>query len=137
MLSKRWTIVSTRQLVSATIALFLLIPASPAQEEEGDHRPVLLVCADPNNLPYSNDRGEGFENQLAQMIADDLDMRLEYYWQPETRGFISHSLAAGACDVMMSVPSETDAALVSLPLYRSSYVFLYRADSGLDLSSAR
>ena len=87
---------------------------------------VLRVCADPNNLPFSNNRGEGFENKIAEMVASDLGWRLEYTWWAQRRGFFRNTLKAGACDAVIGVPSGFEMALTTMPYYRSSYVFLYR-----------
>src|SRR3954470_8843749 len=86
-----------------TAALFT--PASRAT------RPALRVCADPNNLPYSNDKEEGFENQLAQLLARDLGTRVEYTWWSQRRGFIRNTLNAGSCDVVIGVPTGLDMVL--------------------------
>lgn len=95
----------------------------------------LRVCADPNNLPFSNDRGEGFENKIASLFAHDLNAPLRYYWLPQSRGFVRKTLNTGACDVIMGVPDQYDPVLTTKPYYRSSYVFVYRADRGWNLSS--
>lgn len=98
-------------------------------------RAVLRVCADPNNLPFSNDRREGFENRLAAMLAEDAGMELEYLWWAQRRGFIRNTLNAGECDVVMGVPAGFDLALTTRPYYRSSYVFVTRGDRGHRLRS--
>src|SRR5689334_8583831 len=84
----------------------------------------LRVCADPNNLPFSNDRQEGFENKLANLIARELGRKVEYFWAPQRRGFFRTTLSAGRCDVVMSVPTRLERALPTKPYYRSTYVFL-------------
>jgi mxaJ protein len=96
---------------------------------------VLRVCADPNNLPFSNDRGEGFENRLAEMLAADLGMRVEYTWWAQRRGFVRNTLGAGQCDVLMGVPAGFELAATTRPYYRSTYVFVSRRDRGLGLRS--
>ena len=96
---------------------------------------VLRVCADPNNLPFSNERGEGFENKIAELLAHDLGERVEYTWWAQRRGFFRNTLKAGMCDVVMGVPSGFEMALTTRPYYRSSYVFLSRKDRHLNLSS--
>src|SRR6476469_5837465 len=79
---------------------------------------TLRVCADPNNLPFSNERGEGFENQIANAIARDLHKSVTYYWHPQRRGFLRATLLAGMCVVVMGVPSALDMARVTRPYYR-------------------
>lgn len=96
---------------------------------------LLRVCADPNNLPFSNERGEGFENALAQMIAGDLHLRVATTWWPQRRGFVRHTLKAGKCDIVMGVPAHYDLVTTTRPYYRSTYVFVTRHDRALDLRS--
>jgi mxaJ protein len=102
--------------------------------EPGPDR-VLRVCADPNNLPFSNDRLEGFENRIAAIIAADLGARVEYTWHAQRRGFIRETLRAERCDVVAGIPSSFELALATRPYYRSTYVFVYRTDSGIDIAS--
>jgi mxaJ protein len=90
----------------------------------GADQRVLRVCADPNNMPYSNDRGAGFENRLAQLVARELGARVEYTWYAPGRGYLRNSLNAELCDVVMGVPSALDTVAVSRPYYRSTYVFV-------------
>ena len=87
---------------------------------------VLKVCADPNNLPFSNQRLEGFENQIAALVADRLGATLEYVWWAQRRGYIRNTLRAGACDAMMGLPSRIEQAATTEPYYRSSYMFVTR-----------
>jgi mxaJ protein len=85
---------------------------------------LLRVCADPNNLPFSNARGEGFENRLAELVAHDLGMRVSYTWWAQHRGYLRNTLNAGACDVLMGVPAHLDRTETTRPYYRSTYVFV-------------
>ena len=96
---------------------------------------VLRVCADPNNLPFSNNRGEGFENKIAELLAQDLGERVEYTWWAQRRGFFRNTLKSGMCDVVIGVPSGFEMALTTKPYYRSSYVFLSRNDRHLNVKS--
>ncbi|HET8713030.1 MAG TPA: substrate-binding domain-containing protein [Gemmatimonadales bacterium] len=100
-----------------------------------DPAPELAVCADPNNLPFSNERLEGFENKLAAIIAADLGRQVRYTWLPQRRGFVRNTLRAGRCDVLMGVPSSFELARPTIPYYRSTYVFVYRKDRHLDVRS--
>lgn len=95
----------------------------------------LRVCADPNNMPFSNERGEGFENALAELVARDLGRTVRYTWWPQRRGFIRNTLAAGKCDVVMGVPATYELAQPTRPYYRSTYVFVTRADRNLRITS--
>lgn len=93
----------------------------------------LRICADPNNLPFSDAQGRGFENAIARLLAEDLHRPLAYAWWPQRRGFIRNTLKAGKCDVVIGVPAHLDMALTTAPYYRSSYVFVTRRDRHLDL----
>jgi mxaJ protein len=87
---------------------------------------VLRACADPNNLPFSDSTGAGFENRLAELVAAELHARLEYDWWAQRRGFVRNTLAAGGCDVLLGIPASFDRALRTRPYYRSTYVFVTR-----------
>jgi len=96
---------------------------------------ALRVCADPNNLPFSNERGEGFENRLAALIARDLHARVEYTWWAQRRGFVRNTLKTGTCDVIMGVPAAMDMVERTAPYYRSTYVFVTRRTGGIAVRS--
>jgi mxaJ protein len=87
---------------------------------------VLRVCADPNNLPFSNEAQQGFENKIADLVARALDARLEYEWWPQRRGFVRNTLRAGNCELIVGVPSSFELAATTRPYYRSTYVFVTR-----------
>jgi mxaJ protein len=95
----------------------------------------LRVCSDPNNLPFSNARGEGFENRIAELIARDLGTTVSYYWFAQRRGFVRNTLTANKCDVIVGVPSSFELALTTRPYYRSTYVFVTRRDRKLAIES--
>jgi mxaJ protein len=86
----------------------------------------LRVCADPNNLPFSNEHGEGFENAIAGLVARELGRHATFYWLPQRRGFVRNSLTAGLCDLIAGVPAGYDLVRTTRPYYRSSYVFVSR-----------
>ena len=96
---------------------------------------TLRVCADPNNLPYSNQQQEGFENRLARLLADDRGAALAFTWSAQRRGFLRATLNASRCDVVMGLPSASTGVRTTEPYYRSTYVFVSRADSGLAVTS--
>jgi len=96
---------------------------------------ALRVCADPNNLPFSNEKQEGFENRIASLIAKDLGVPVRYAWWPERRGFVRNTLKAGICDVIMEVPASYELTGHTAPYYRSTYVFVTRADRKLRIRS--
>jgi mxaJ protein len=118
---------------AAGFVLILFFACSPSQAKMAERE--LRVCADPNNLPFSNSRREGFENKLANLIASDLHAKVSYTWWAQRRGFIRNTLNAGKCDVVMGVPSSFDLALTTNSYYRSSYVFVTRKDRKLDIRS--
>jgi mxaJ protein len=95
----------------------------------------LRVCADPNNLPFSNEHREGFENRIAELLGRELHRPVAYTWAPEWRGFIRKTLGAGRCDVVLGIPASSDRVLATRPYYTSTYVFLSRRDRGLDIHS--
>jgi len=95
----------------------------------------LRVCADPNNLPFSNEAGEGIENRLAELLAHDMHAQVEYTWWAERKSFLKNSLGAGLCDVVMGVPPELDTVSATRPYYTSTYVFVERQDRGLKIAS--
>jgi mxaJ protein len=115
--------------VSVTIVALLFVGSTSANEATNN---PLRVCADPNNLPYSNDRREGFENRLAELVARDLGRDgVHYTWWAQRRGFLRNTLNVAACDVVMGMPSDADGALTTHSYYRSSYVFVSRTDRHL------
>jgi mxaJ protein len=89
----------------------------------------LRVCGDPDNLPYSNDRLQGFENKIAAVIAADLGAEVKYTWWPHQRGLVKNTLEAGTCDVIFGVPHDLESVLATKPYYRSSYVIVHRKGS--------
>ena len=117
----------------AALALAGLVGiASPASAAPNG---ALRVCADPNNLPFSNSAEAGFENKLGSMVAEALGRSLSYTWWAQRRGFIRNTLKVEKCDVVMGVPSGFDLVEATKPYYRSTYVFVSRRDEHLDLSS--
>ena len=115
-------------VLSGALALAgLLAGAAPAAP--------LRVCADPNNLPFSNERREGFENRIAELVGRELHRPVAYTWAPEWRGFVRKTLGAGRCDVVLGIPASSDRVLATRPYYTSTYVFLSRRDRGLDIHS--
>lgn len=95
----------------------------------------LRVCADPNNLPYSNRQQQGFENKIVELIAGDMGTQATYYWYPQRGRFFKQTLGSDACDLVMSVPSTMPGLAVTQPYYRSSYVFISRRDRNLHIRS--
>jgi len=93
---------------------------------------VFRVCADPSNLPFSDDAGEGFENKLAQLFADKLGEPVSYTWFPQVIGFVRNTLNALRCDVIMGSAVGDDLVQTTNPYYRTTYALVFAPDSGLD-----
>lgn len=91
----------------------------------------LRVCADPDNLPFSNNTQQGFENQIARLVARELHTNLVFQWQRMGRGFVRDYLNVGECDVLIGIPANFKPVLTTTPYYRSSYVFVTRKDAKL------
>jgi len=115
-------------VVAIAAAALLVLPSAAAGR-------TLRVCAEPDNLPLSNEREAGFENRIASVIADELHATLVYEWQPQRRGFVRKTIGADLCDVWLGVPVGFDRVLTTRPYYRSGYVFLNRADAHEPLTS--
>jgi mxaJ protein len=121
------------RLHSYCIALLVITFASRAMSfaQAG----TLRVCADPNNMPFSNSNGEGFENKLSQIIAQDLGDNVEYTWWAQRRGYVRNTVKAGNCDVWLGVVTDIERLDTTRPYYRSTYVFVSRTDRHLDIKS--
>lgn len=111
---------------AAIVSAFFM--AAPAQAP-------LRVCADPNNLPFTNERLEGFENRIATQLARDLGTTVAYTWWAQRRGFLRNTLNARLCDVVMGLPSDIELAATSEPYYRSTYVFVTQRSRHLNVRS--
>jgi len=108
--------------------LFFFASTSFAQD-------TLRVCADPNNLPFSNRREQGFENKIATLLARDMKQILEYEWYAQRRGYLRNTILAGRCDLIMGIATGVAMVETTEPYYRSTYVFVTRAASRLKLNS--
>ena len=93
---------------------------------------VLRVCADPRNLPFSNDKGDGFENKLGELFAEKLHKKLDYMYFPQAAGFVRMTLAAHRCDVIMGFPQGDDMVQGTNPYYRTAYALVTKQGGGLD-----
>jgi quinoprotein dehydrogenase-associated probable ABC transporter substrate-binding protein len=100
---------------------------------------MLRVCADPGNMPFSDTKGQGFENKIAEVLADAMGAKVTYAWRPTfERGLTRQPMNdLNLCDVMIGVPTDFEALLTTTPLYRSTYVFVYRKDKGIDIKSLK
>ncbi|MCC5884290.1 MAG: quinoprotein dehydrogenase-associated putative ABC transporter substrate-binding protein [Halomonas sp.] len=116
----------TMGLAAATAVL-----ANPPERQE---REALRVCADGNNLPFSNQAGEGFENRIAELMADDLGVPLTYVWSPQVMGFVRNTLELRVCDVMIGVVAGYDFLQNTNAYYRSVYALVVPEDSELEVT---
>jgi len=132
---RRWLLIS----LSAFIVLLIDREVARAQTTDGadlsielvDPK-VLRVCADPRNLPFSNEKGEGFENKLGELFAEKLQKKLDYMYFPQATGFVRMTLAAHRCDVIMGFPQGDDLVQGTNPYYRTAYALVAKQGSGLD-----
>ncbi|HET7675195.1 MAG TPA: quinoprotein dehydrogenase-associated putative ABC transporter substrate-binding protein [Gammaproteobacteria bacterium] len=137
-----WRTLLTAMLALAFLIAMLSITAHAAHAGPRGAAPApmvepLKVCADPNNLPFSNRAGQGFENRLAQMIAGAMHTQVEYTWWPQREDFLRDTIDAGACDVVMALPTQSTEELTTIPYYRSTYAIVYRADAPYKIKSLR
>ena len=93
---------------------------------------VFRACADPRNLPFSNDKGEGFENKLAELFATKLGKKLSYTYFPQATGFVRMTLGTYRCDIIMGFPQGDDQAQLTIPYYRTTYALVTKRGSGLE-----
>jgi quinoprotein dehydrogenase-associated probable ABC transporter substrate-binding protein len=93
---------------------------------------VLRVCADPHNMPFSNENGEGFENKLAELFAEKLHKKLAYTYFPQATGFVRMTLGSHRCDVIMGFPQGDDLVQSTNPYYRTAYALIYKGGGDLD-----
>ena len=124
--------------MSRTVKAFataLVVAFAASRSTVSTQSKSLRVCGDPDNLPYSNDKLEGFENKIAAIVAADLGTAPSYAWWPHQRGLVRNTIDAGTCDVIFGVPEGLDVILWTKPYYRSSYVMAYRKGSGYALAS--
>jgi len=110
-------------------------PLAPDQQVLPKPKLELRVCATPDNLPFSNEQREGFENKIAELIARDMGLPIHYTFHPQRRGFVRRTLNAGTCNLIMGAPTGIEMLITTKPYYRSTYVFVTRADRKLGLKS--
>jgi mxaJ protein len=120
---------SVCKALCAFVTVWALLASAPMAQVP------LRVCADPNNMPFSNERGEGFENKIATLVANEMNRSLQYFWLPQRRGFIRNSLNVGRCDVVIGVPAQYGLLQPTRSYYRSSYAFVTRRDRHLPIDS--
>lgn len=132
---RRWLLVSllvvTAFLLGRSAAIAQINETGDLSIELVDPK-VLRVCADPRNLPFSNEKGEGFENKLAELFAEKLQKKLDYMYFPQATGFVRMTLGAHRCDVIMGFPQGDELVQGTNPYYRTAYALVAKAGSGLD-----
>jgi mxaJ protein len=111
------------------LAVALAITGTSAAARE------LRVCADPNNLPFSDERREGFENRIVEIVAQELGASVSYTWWAQRRGFLRNTLNARRCDLVAGIPAGMETLRTTAPYYRSGYVFVSRLADRLDIDS--
>jgi mxaJ protein len=115
-------------MTGRVLASLLLVGRLAAADE-------LRVCGDPSNLPFSNEKLEGLENKIAEVLARDLGAEVVYTWWPHQRGLVKKVINAGKCDVLIGIPKGYDPVLWTKPYYRTGYVIAYRKDKGIHVHS--
>src|ERR1700757_825247 len=120
---------------SLRVASLLLIAAGPLAAQTGEviDRSELKVCADPNNLPFSNEKKEGFENKIAELMGKELGLAVDYVWFPQVIGFVRNTLQAHLCDLVMGTVAGDEIMQTTNPYYFTTYVMFYGSDKGLAL----
>lgn len=134
-LGSRWCSVASLAAVGVALgglAIAIILPAPTFAQAPGEivDRTELRVCADPNNLPFSNEKGEGFENKIAQIIGDELKLPVSYVFFPQVIGFVRNTLRARNCDLIIGTAAGDEIVQTTTPYYYSAYVAVYAADKG-------
>ncbi|HEV2550120.1 MAG TPA: substrate-binding domain-containing protein [Stellaceae bacterium] len=115
----------------AMVAAGLALAAVEAFGQGSLPHSELRVCADPNNLPFSNEKGDGFENKIAELLGRDMSLPVKYFWFPQIIGFVRNGLQAGRCDLVMGTVAGDEIMQTTTPYYFTSYMLVFRADKKL------
>ena len=134
---RRWRVMAAICIAAAMICTRDIAVAQQAQDDadlsiELVDPKVLRVCADPRNLPFSDEKGEGFENKLAELFAEKLQKKLDYMYFPQATGFVRMTLAAHRCDVIMGFPQGDELVQGTNPYYLTAYALVAKPGSGLE-----
>src|SRR5215510_14238685 len=121
----------TKLTLAARLAVVPVLLCSLSGRAPAEDAKQLRVCGDPNNLPFSNEKLEGIENKIADVVAKDLGLKLVYTWWPHQRGVIKRVLNTRRCDVMLGIPKGYDLVAWTKPYYRTGYVLAYRKGRAL------
>jgi mxaJ protein len=106
--------------------------ATTAAVSAAADKPELVVCADPNNLPFSNRAGQGFENKIVDLIAKDMEVRVRYVWWAQRRGYVRNTLNEAKCDLWPGIATSVSMVATTRPYYRSTYMFVSRDSARLN-----
>ena len=125
--------------VSMAAAIDEIPPLNPDEGRPGEQARVptlkeFRVCTDPDNLPFSNNKQEGFEDKIAAVLAEDLKLPLSFMYAFNRFGFLRNTIKAKRCDVLMAVPPDYDPVMTSKPYYRTGHVFVWRKESGYNIT---
>lgn len=126
--------IGTAALLAVLLGMAHVAPVCAAEGHRADlvNRTALRVCADPANMPFSSEAGEGFENKIADIVAGEFKIPVEYTWFPQATGFIRQTLFSKRCDVVIGYAQGDELVLNTNHFYRSAYALVYRAGAGLD-----
>src|SRR6516164_7714195 len=124
---------------SLQVAGLLLFAGGSVVAQTGDvvDRSELKVCADPNNLPFSDEKKQGFENKVAELIGAELGLKVDYTWFPQVIGFVRNTLSAHLCDLVMGTVAGDEVMQTTNPYYFTTYVMFYRSDKGFDFEGLK
>jgi hypothetical protein len=108
-----------RQIIAGLLGVLPFLAGGPTVAEAGElvDRSQLKVCADPNNLPFSDEKKEGFENKIAELIGTDLGLPVDYVWFPQVVGFVRNTLRARLCDLVMGTVAGDEIMQTTNPYY--------------------
>src|SRR5471032_922213 len=130
-MSMRYATSTINVTLTLAAALAIVGPAAAQPVGEIQDRNEMRVCADPNDLPFSNEKGEGFENRIAQILGKELGLPVRTVFFPQVSGFVRNTLRARTCDVIMGTVTGDEFVQTTTPYYYSAYVAIYRADKGI------
>jgi quinoprotein dehydrogenase-associated probable ABC transporter substrate-binding protein len=135
----RWPTIILPSVAGAMACALVALQSAAAYAQASDPGSLELVdpnvfraCGDPRNMPFSNDKGEGFENKLAELFAAKLGKKLSYTYFPQATGFVRMTLGSYRCDIIMGLPQGDDQAQVTIPYYRTTYALIAKRGSGLE-----
>jgi quinoprotein dehydrogenase-associated probable ABC transporter substrate-binding protein len=132
-----WQHIATALRGGILLGGILLGGPAGAQTSDTVDRSELKVCADPNNLPYSDEKKEGFENKIAELMGGELGLKVDYAWFPQVIGFVRNTLRARLCDLVMGTVAGDEIMQTTNPYYFTTYVMFYRSDKALAIEGAQ